>query len=295
MSNWSTPKGFNFRSSSGFVTDGTNQAFINDATYPNSVSIGGETVVCGYGNLPSIRDRNAGNDPRLAGVHFNDLVSDVTFRVDLPATGNFKIRLALGDASTGLAGQRILVIDNATTVLDLSYSPSAAQRFIDPTGTEYTDSTWPGSNSQTTLTFATTTFKFTLKSDGAGQVTEIAHLEIEQVILGAAQNLPAFIQASGAPTAAMIMLARIIDYPLTAIAAVFPGVTARQLAGIYQARGAPLPPPLQAAYIIDPSVPIGALFRPTPPFSASLYVPTVNQQGRAPIVIDPDPPGFSSG
>lgn len=180
-------------------------------------------------------------------------------------------------------------------------SASVAAKLID-NGTEYdvTLTTSPATYFQ-----AVTSSSYPSNSNGIGlKASTTANTDLYECgtiiaytpsTFAANLSIPAFIQASGAPTAAMIMLARIIDYPLTAIAAVFPGVTARQLAGVYQAKGAPLPPPLQAAYILDPSVPIGALFRPPPGFSASLYVPTVNQQGLAPIVIDPDPVGFSSG
>lgn len=113
--------------------------------------------------------------------------------------------------------------------------------------------------------------------------------------LTAAQELPAFIQAGGAPTAAMVMLAQILDLPLTAIAAVFPGAVARQLTGIAQAKGAPLPLTGPAPYLLEPASPIAAVFRPPPAFSASLYVGATNQQKHAPIVVEPEPKGFSSG
>lgn len=141
---------------------------------------------------------------------------------------------------------------------------------------------------------ATTTITWSL---GNSQAWAMIGVDVIAAAAGltTAQELPAFVQASGAPTAAMIMLAQALDLPITAIASVFSGAVARQLTGIAQAKGVPLPPAGQAPYLLEPASPIAATFRPPPAFSASLYVGATNQQKHAPVVVEPEPKGFCSG
>src|SRR5262245_29425693 len=103
---WATPKGWNFRNTSGFITDGTNQtyALYNEfERYPiSSRTIGGEAVTFGWveafsgSNMLGGADRSntGGIDPRFAGVNYSPPGSFATFRVDLPEAGTYDIRIA---------------------------------------------------------------------------------------------------------------------------------------------------------------------------------------------------------
>src|SRR4051812_2578381 len=100
------PQGIDFRSSAGFVTDPTNYDYeISDGgNYPRT-SVQGNTV--GYesptaGNEQT-RNRNAGNDARIAGFAYSSNLSTVTlYRIDAPV-GDYNIGFGSGDASYALA------------------------------------------------------------------------------------------------------------------------------------------------------------------------------------------------
>jgi hypothetical protein len=95
-------KGFNFRQTSGFVTDGANETYVlSGDSYPatrNGVTFGWEDAPSGD------RDRNSGIDRRLAGMNFVSSAAGASayrFRVDLPAAGDYAVRLAIGDEANG--------------------------------------------------------------------------------------------------------------------------------------------------------------------------------------------------
>src|SRR5205809_595690 len=90
-------KGFNFRDSIGYVTDGTNETYVRDTgdVYPvtrNAVTFGWNSNLGGA-------DRNSAIDRRLAGLNYSSPGTSFTFQVDLTAPGTYDISLALGDAT----------------------------------------------------------------------------------------------------------------------------------------------------------------------------------------------------
>lgn len=138
-------KGFNFRLSSGYVTDGTDQTYVlpTDA-YPvtrNGVTFGWD-VAPGAGFAA---DRSTGVDVRLAGVAFQNGVN-TKFRVDLPDTGQYVTHLAVGDVSGGGLGTQVVeVLDNATSRFSLTgRTYNVANQFYDATDVARTEATWPG-------------------------------------------------------------------------------------------------------------------------------------------------------
>ena len=170
-------KGFNFRATSGFVTDGTDETYVIGETYPitrNGVTFGWETGPTGV----ATRDRNSGNDRRLAGINFNDAVTtNEDFRVDLPATGDFLIRLAMGDAANPQNPK--IVLKDDTTVLDTLQTSVGANEFYDATGVLRTQANWPGQNVAITRTFGSTILRGVI-GDGVNFAT-IAHLFLSQI------------------------------------------------------------------------------------------------------------------
>lgn len=172
--------GFNFRSTLAFVTDGANEYFVPGSTgslYP--VTIGG--LQCGWTTDigASVRNRASGIDRRLSGIHFNNVVGK-TFRVDLPATGDYDIYLAAGDTTVGNSYNWDLC-DNATVFKSLSGNLSAVNRWVDANGTELTTSTWPTSNVPVRWTFTSTIFKLVINAVSGSGNNVIAHLRIVQI------------------------------------------------------------------------------------------------------------------
>lgn len=155
------PQGINFRGTSGYVTDPANYdpelTASGNGDYPRTTAqgntVGWETM---GGGLYQTRDRLAANDPRLAGTNRTDNTQDIDFRIDLPASGNYNIGLAAGDASYSW-GCAIDLLDTNSNLGHLSTgSTSGAQRFKDATDTEYTNVTWPTSQTLVSKTFSTT-------------------------------------------------------------------------------------------------------------------------------------------
>lgn len=202
---WLTTKGFNFRDSVGFVTDGTNQKYSDDDdAYPNSDSIGGDSVVSGWLSLTNIfaADRDTGIDVRLAGLEYvgGGAATYESWQCDLPAAGNYKVRLALGDAGFAQANSRVAIWDSTVSqLLNRTEGTSVAGHFVDAAGVDYAAAAWPGSNSQVTLTFTTSTFIMRVYANSGALVSTVAHLEIEQVAVssGSRKLVKTFVSLAG--------------------------------------------------------------------------------------------------
>jgi hypothetical protein len=187
---WTNWKGFNFRDTAGFVTDGTNEEDVSvakgggTAAYPYSETIDGDTFNCGWiSGMGNMRDRNAGNDRRLAGCHFatngTDSDGNRAFVIDLPAAGDYEIRLAFGDTSGD--DHYWKVFDDTTLLETVGPKTNAANEWFDANGTNHTSSAnWAANQTPKTYTFATTTCKIRIGHGGTGVATRIAHMAIRQ-------------------------------------------------------------------------------------------------------------------
>nr|ADY57843.1 hypothetical protein Plabr_0214 [Rubinisphaera brasiliensis DSM 5305] len=174
--------GINFRDSSSYVTDGAGQTYCVGDNYPTTR--GGWT----FGWTTSIgsdrRDRSDAVTPELSGINFVRSGNTHTFRLDLPATGNYAVRLALGDyltAPSAAWADAVLKDDTstiATYTVDLS-GTSADPPFVDAAGNTWAASAWLASNVPIEHTFSSTTLNLTL--DGDGHFSMVAHLAVEQV------------------------------------------------------------------------------------------------------------------
>lgn len=170
--------GFDFRATSGYVTDPANTQFVSDATAYNGTTacVGNQSVICGWeGTANGSRDRSTSVDARLAGLVFIDNNSATPcFRVDLPSAGTYSIRLALGDDSNS-QNNKLTIKDN-TTVLATIGSPTvtSAAHFLDATGTDYSSTSWPGGNTAINLTFSTTILRACLGANNGDSTTNSA-------------------------------------------------------------------------------------------------------------------------
>lgn len=174
--------GINFRSTAGYVTDPAGTTYCIGDTYPTTR--GGWTFgwVSGSGPGSNLRDRNNSIDPRLAGINFHSGSFTLKFRIDLPASGSYNVRCAMGDAGAQ-NGTELTIFDNTTSLGELvtNHLPNSGN-FYDATNTVYSAANWPGSNSAASLTFSTTTFFATINSSYSFET--IAHLYVEQAAGG---------------------------------------------------------------------------------------------------------------
>lgn len=174
--------GLNFRSTSGYVTDGTDETYVlSSDSYPTTR--GGVTF--GWVGSCNSANRDSGVDRRLAGINYcaNDN-TERTFRVDLDSTGDWEIYAAFGDTNSS---QFIWFefIDNVTRFGDCNEGDSFStnvDNYLDATCTNRSEADWPGNNAALSRTFGSTTFfvVFGPTSGGSGNTT-ITHLRLVKV------------------------------------------------------------------------------------------------------------------
>jgi hypothetical protein len=179
-------KAWNFRATAGFVSDGTNETwFTRFDTYPvnrNSVTFG-----TSGGPLES-RDRNSSLDPRLAGQIqvTNANPTQGTLRIDLPAPGDYRIRLAVGDAGStqayqyaeirdGLGGSVLLAIDEPTGTL--------AGQWIDAGGVKRGAANWIANNQALVISPTGAVLEIVVGEPGTGQLSSstVAHVLLQKL------------------------------------------------------------------------------------------------------------------
>lgn len=169
--------GINFRATSGYVTDGAGETYCTGFdTYPTTR--GGWTFGWESSTANGL-DRNAGGDARLAGICYV-LSNAPTFRLDLPATGSYNVRAALGDyASLQWAAWKFQ--DNSTVFATTTgYTAGGADHYKDPTDVERSSGAdWITNNALVNRTFSSTILR--LVADQPAAAVVIAHLYAEQV------------------------------------------------------------------------------------------------------------------
>lgn len=175
---WTTAE-FNFRATSGYVADGTDETYVTGDTYPTTRA----TFTFGWTTSLSdgTRDRDNSVDRRLAGVNKTANTSQKDFKVDLPATGNYTICLALGDATNDYTTgpQYVQILDNTTPLFTINDTGgTVGGHFDDATGVDRTSAAWPGSNACRVETFTTTTLILRLGDGSGADQSSIAHLSI---------------------------------------------------------------------------------------------------------------------
>lgn len=162
------PQGIDLRSTAGFVTDtGSNYAELTTGNPTNNyptTSVQGNTV--GFvSSVVDARDRQAGNDPRIAGTSFPNGGS-WSYRIDLPAIGSYDIFAGLGDGNYS-ATVNLIVLDNGGAVYTLGNTTTGAgNSFADISGAVSVAASWPSvgaepSGNKVTKAFASTIAQFT--------------------------------------------------------------------------------------------------------------------------------------
>ena len=174
--------GFNFRATSGYVTDGANQVYVLPAdTYPTTR--GGFTF--GWvvdGNTVFSADRDNAGDVRLAGINYISGIIGGTptyFRVDI-APGTYNIYLAVGD-TVAQTTMFVEVKDTTTSKFTIGNFNTAINHYVDANGTDHTRANWPANNTSRSVAFATNQFRLYPGNIATNtDVTTLAHLRITQ-------------------------------------------------------------------------------------------------------------------
>src|ERR1700675_60440 len=151
----------NFRVGSGGTTDNANETYCAKDQYPVTRTPTGqsESFTFGWvvaGNASSV-DRS-GSPAEVFGINYatnNAGGTPVSFQIDLPATGQYKIALTMGDFGA-TNKQYWAIYDNTSLISDHTVGlTTTADHYSDSTGVIYsTFATWNSSNTPVTLTFA---------------------------------------------------------------------------------------------------------------------------------------------
>lgn len=189
-----TELGFNFRDSSGYVTDDPSETYVLGET--TSTTRGGATFQ--WDSCPDCRrNRDSGVDRRLAGVNQRSNVgTQITWTLTIDP-GTYTVCLALGDATNDQAYQRVDIYDDASLLFSVvDTDGTTAANFDDANGTNRSAAAWPGSHAcKTGQVFASTSMKLKLGSTTAQSASStIAHFYMG--LEGASDNLP-ILQAIG--------------------------------------------------------------------------------------------------
>lgn len=182
--------GFDFRASPRHAKDPVYATAVLGEAYPHSYRNGkAATLRAGWESTPSTcagvqtRDRTTSNDARLTGINANSANSipngdQCIFRIDLPATGNWTISLASGDASDSQLNS-IVFKDGGTPFQTLTQA-TPTNTFMDANGTVWSAASWPTSNTPLVHNFKSTKFEIVVGPNVAGgtATSTIAHLRV---------------------------------------------------------------------------------------------------------------------
>lgn len=187
----SFPQGIYFRATNN-QSDPTDYDWNDWAnTYPTVSSQGNN---CGWSSIAGLdaRDRDVASDVRLKGINFAGQAFPFEFRIQLPATGNYKARCAMGDGFPHNC--RLRILDGSTVLVDVDPGRVPGDQWADATGVIRTsDSDWVTNNALTaSLTFSTTDarFKFGNSSGGDADPNWVAAAVYLEAAAAAAAQVP---------------------------------------------------------------------------------------------------------
>lgn len=217
--------GFFFRDTQGYCASdpsyGTYARSQDSGTgdvYDTSRVVNGQTVHFGTtGGNPGDSRRNrdsglcslglAGKTQMGNASSINGVPAPARWRVDLPHTGDYDIRLAIGEAAgfQSPTNQKVRIYDNTTLKATITYLGTlTAGHYVDANGVEHNSAAaWAASNSSVRLNFTTTTlFMDYGYGDGVTDgITNVALLRISEASAGPTPTPTATNTPTNTPTA----------------------------------------------------------------------------------------------
>jgi hypothetical protein len=143
-----------FRATSGYVTDPAGATYVVlEDLYPTTRA----GVTFGWNTAPSgDADRDNTNIAQLAGINYVNNTTTAQFILEFGGLsgggiGTYKIGLALGDATTNNGIQKA-VVDDTVAPFTATGTMSAANKFIDATGVERSNTAWLTGQAYQTVT-----------------------------------------------------------------------------------------------------------------------------------------------
>lgn len=150
--------GISFRATAPYVTDDPDSVYsLGEATFTTRTTTNGNQISFQWDSAPTVYDRYALADPRLAGmaIRQNTGVQRV-LTITLPATGTYLIRFALGDIMSSRQAEYLQVRDDGTPLVTVSKPSTSGSWFWDARGSQYSYTDWPTHNTAVSAVFSTT-------------------------------------------------------------------------------------------------------------------------------------------
>lgn len=207
---WLTTKTFNFRKTTAFVTDGTNQHVVQcqeagsaQDNFTTTASIGGDSVDYGFTSTDADvgRDRSTSPDVSLAGVCQRSNGGVDVWKCIMDVSGSHDIGCALGDYGNAHTNVWLEIYDDTTLLWTVSsVGGTIAQHFLDATGVDRTAAAWPGSQALKTLVFTTNVFVAKIGNPSVGtDSTCLASLSISPASGGGSSGQPSSARGGAIP------------------------------------------------------------------------------------------------
>ena len=173
----------NFRSTTGYRSDDRVNTYIQTTLALNYPTVTPQGFAVGWesNDSPFTANISLTQDVRLAGIYGNPDTSECIYRVDLPSSGEYRIRCAAGADLTRVVYLRLF--DNITlnTTLVSPQLTSGGYMYVDATDVERSGADWPSLNGYKDVTMSSTVMRF---DNGGmdipgGTYVYLAHLSIE--------------------------------------------------------------------------------------------------------------------
>lgn len=211
-------KGFNFRSTSGYVTDSALCTYVLNDVYPTTR--GGVTFGWSSAGSGTVKVDRTTSNPKYAGINCQlNNGTQRTFRIDLPAAGRYQIRMIVGDYSFSHDQIYCEVLDGSTNLFTIDSTTFAfypnTQAGVDSGGVgNYTMSAWEEYNAAREITLSGTVLNIKIGTPASGlDYTCITHIEV------VALDLENSLSAQTPDMRVSGLYAEVLHYPLSALVA----------------------------------------------------------------------------
>lgn len=179
-----TQYGFACRANAAFVTDLAPNTYLLGGTSGDNYPVTRNGITFGWdvdgATFTQGRDRDSGIDVRFAGTVFSvDVATPAPVRIDLPSSGGWTIRVALGDATYARTNLHLSLKDDNTEFATVVGDTSGANQYIDATAVNRTSpADWVSNNVALSHTFTSTILRLVL-GNGSTKNAFLVYLLIE--------------------------------------------------------------------------------------------------------------------
>src|SRR5262245_1065956 len=200
---WS--KGFNFRNTAGWVSDGADDTYVlGGSGYPTTRN----GVTFGYPDDAESRNFGPASVPELSGTNFC-LVFPTILRIDLPAAGDYILRGAFGSYYGAISDAYIEIRDDAAPLMTIDHSTgfsTGGTRWRDINDVLHDDAATSWLETETRVFHFDSMICRVVLGAAPSRNGIVSHFSLEQVVSGGGANFE--LVKSGNPQFGTLTLAK---------------------------------------------------------------------------------------